>query len=551
MSKDSSSPRVARGAAIASLAVMGSRLMGLVREQLFAFFFGASREYDAFLTAFRIPNLLRDLFAEGALSSAFVATFSKRLEKDGKEPAFALANSVANALVLFLSVIVLIGFLYADNLVHAMAVGFDPEKALLATRLTRLLLPFIVCVALAAVAMGMLNAQDFYALPQSASTFFNITSIVVGLSTAFVMAPDYMKDLWLNHASHGGANSAGAERAMVGMAIGVLAGGLVQWLIQMPKLYSTGYRWRPMLDFQDPHFRTVVRLMAPSVIGASAVQLNVFVNSNFASMLGDKPISWLNYAFRLMQFPLGVFGVAVMTATLPALARRLAANDRSGFGKTLTEALELVLFLTLPAAVGLAVLGEPIIRLIYEHGRFATADTVATAAALGAYAFGLPGYSALKIIQPAFVTLDDAKTPMYVGLGAVGLNVALNFIFVRVLGLGHVGLAASTALLATFNVALLVWLLEQRQPSLQRRRLLVQVLKIIGACTVMGGVGHVGYVALQDRGWSHGFWYAGLEIALLLPVCVGIYLVMARLLHIETMTQALGMMQRKLGVKRS
>jgi putative peptidoglycan lipid II flippase len=535
--------RLARSAAISSIAVMGSRVMGLVREQVFAFFFGASREYDAFLTAFRIPNLLRDLLAEGALSAAFVTTFTKELQGKGKARAFHLANLVLNALVILLTVVVIAGIFFAEPIVNAIAYGFDPEKTALAATLTQIMFPFILFVALAALAMGMLNAQEYFALPQSASTFFNITSVVTGLGTAFLLSPDYMLALWNQSA---GATTEGAARAMIGMAIGTLTGGLVQWLIQMPTLRSTGYRWSPALDWKDPGFQTVLRLMGPAVIGAAAVQLNVFVNSNFASMLGDRPISWLNYAFRLMQFPIGVFGVAVMAAAVPALSRALSSDDYDSFGKTLTGALELVLLLTLPAAVGLAVLGEPIIRLIYEHGRFEAVDTAATAAALAAYAFGLPGYSALKIVQPAFIAKDDAKTPMYVSLSAVGANAVLNYVLIKVFQFGHVGLAASTAAMATVNVVALVIILERRRHTLERKRLAGQIGRILVASLVMGVVAHVCYVALQERGFSEGSFMAGLQIALIIPASVVVYGVAAKLLGVTTLSDAIALVRRKL-----
>lgn len=536
--------QLARGAAISSIAVMGSRVMGLVREQIFAFFFGASREYDAFLTAFRIPNLLRDLLAEGALSAAFVTTFSKEMQSHGKARAFHLANLVLNALVLLLVVVVVLGIFFAGPIVNAIAFGFDPEKAALAATLTRIMFPFILFVALAALAMGMLNAQEYFAIPQSASTFFNITSIVTGLGTAFLLAPDYMLALWRHT---GGATGESAVRAMIGMSIGTLCGGIAQWIFQLPTLYRTGYRWQPALDFKDPAFRNVLMLMGPAVIGAAAVQLNVFVNSNFASMLGDQPISWLNYAFRLMQFPIGVFGVAVMSAAVPALSRALAADDYAGFGRTLTGAVELVLLLTLPAAVGLAVLGEPIIRLIYAHGRFTIEDTAATSAALAAYAFGLPGYAALKIVQPAFIAKDDARTPMYVSLGAVGANAVLNYVFIRVLAIGHVGLAASTSIMATVNVVALIYILESRRRTLERRRLAGQVARIFAASAAMGAGVWAGYRYLQGAGFAHGSMGAAAEIGVLLPTGVVLYGVAAKLLGVTTFDDAVALVRRKLG----
>ncbi len=527
---------------------MGSRVMGLVREQIFAFFFGASREYDAFLTAFRIPNLLRDLLAEGALSAAFVTIFVRDLQNQGKERAFEVANLVVNVLSLCLLGIVIAGMLNAETIVRAIAVGFDSEKVILATHLTQVMFPYIFLVAIAAVAMGMLNAQEYYAIPQSASTFFNLGSITAGLVSAFLLAPDYMAGLWHHTGSIVGHEQAG--RAMTGMAIGTLCGGLLQCLMQMPTLYRTGFRWRPRIDFKDPSFRAVLKLMGPAVVGAAAVQVNVFVNSNFASILGDKPISWLNYSFRLMQFPIGVFGVAVMTAALPAMSRCLSRGDYEDFGQTLTRSIELVLLLTLPSAAGLAVLGEPVMRLIYEHGRFSPTDTVATAAALAAYACGLPGYAAVKILQPAYVAMGDAKTPMYTSLVAVACNASLNYVFIKVLHVGHVGLAMSTSIMATFNVVVLMLILERRRPTLQRRRLSLEVLKIGGATAVMAAVSKLIYDFLQRLGLDRGSFRALLELALLLPAAILTYAVVARLLKIAAFNQAVDLIMRRLRPKK-
>ena len=541
--------RLARGAVVSSLAVMGSRLMGLVREQIFAFFFGASREYDAFLTAFRIPNLLRDLLAEGALSAAFVSIFVRDLQNHGKERAFEVANLVVNVLSISLLGIVIAGMLNAETIVRAIAVGFDPEKVRLATHLTQVMFPYIFLVAIAAVAMGMLNAQEYYAVPQSASTFFNIGSITAGLVSAFLLAPDYMAGLWHHSGTVIGHEQAG--RAMTGMAIGTLCGGLLQCLMQMPTLYRTGFRWRPRVDFHDPSFRAVLKLMGPAVVGAAAVQVNVFVNSNFASVLGDKPISWLNYSFRLMQFPIGVFGVAVMTAALPAMSRCLSRGDYDDFGQTLTRSIELVLLLTLPSAAGLAVLGEPVMRLIYEHGRFSPTDTIATAAALAAYAFGLPGYAAVKILQPAYVAMGDAKTPMYTSLFAVACNASLNYLFIKVLHVGHVGLAMSTSIMATFNVVILTLILERRRPTLQRRRLSREVLKIAGATAAMAAVSKLSYDFLQRVGFAQGSFKALLELALLLPTAVLTYALMARMLRVAAFNQAVDLLMRRLRRKKT
>ncbi|HXG66541.1 MAG TPA: murein biosynthesis integral membrane protein MurJ, partial [Blastocatellia bacterium] len=307
---------VARSAGIVSLAVMASRVLGLVREMVFAYFFGASKSFatDAFVIAFRIPNLLRDLFAEGALSSAFVPVFSEYLVKKDEKEAFRLSNMVVTALTLILGVIVILGIIFAPQVVGVFAPGFqdDPQKFALTVRLTRIMMPFILLVALAAQAMGILNARDRFGIPALSSSFFNIGSIIGGLlCAAFLADPTFSRPIR--------AIVENPIEGIIGMAYGVLIGGFLQYAVQWPSLRRAGFRYRPALGFTDPGVRRIFKLMGPAVIGAAAVQVNVLINSNFASAIpGDGPVAWLNYAFRLMQFPIGVFGVAIATATLPS-----------------------------------------------------------------------------------------------------------------------------------------------------------------------------------------------------------------------------------------
>src|SRR6266404_5082954 len=273
---------VTRSARTVSLAVLGSRVLGLVREQVLAALFGANREFDAFVTAFRIPNLLRDLFAEGALSAAFVTTFSQKLSAEGDKSAWRLANLVLNALILVLAVITVIGIIISPWLVRMISPGFAqiPGKVELTTTLTRIMFPFLLMVALAALAMGMLNAKYRFAVPASASMMFNVGSILGGLAFAFLLAPGFLH------------NPALAGRAVIGMSIGTLIGGALQWIIQVPSLRKVGYRYEPILDWRDPGFRQVLRLLGPSVIGTAAVQVNIFVDQWFASYFGNGAVTW-------------------------------------------------------------------------------------------------------------------------------------------------------------------------------------------------------------------------------------------------------------------
>jgi putative peptidoglycan lipid II flippase len=466
---------VARNAGIISLAVMASRVLGLVRDQVFAIFFGAGLQYDAFLAAFRIPNLLRDLFAEGALSSAFVATFTQTLQSKGKEAAIRLSNRVATLIILCIAAISILAWIYTPAIVQVLAPGFFavPGKAALTIELTRVMIPFLLLVALAAQAMGILNSLGVFGMPALASAFFNIGSILGGLFLGFLIGP------------------ALGLSPIAGMAYGTLVGGFLQFAVQWPSLRSAGFSYRPMLGIADPGVRQILRLMGPAIIGTAAVQINVFVNTNFASAIIDPasgavvngPVSWLNYAFRFMQFPIGVFGVAIATAVLPALSRSTSGADYGEFRRTLQHALTLVFLLCIPSAVGLAVLGRPIVSLIFEHGKFTGFDTVQTANALAAYSVGLAGYAAVKVLSPAFYALNDARTPMLISLGSIIVNYVLNSLLVG--PFGHVGLAFSTSSVALVNFALLVVFMRRRLDGIGGRRLGLTALRICIAALPM------------------------------------------------------------------
>ena len=526
---------LARRASVVSIAVLASRVLGVVREQIFAVFFGAGRELDAFITAFRIPNLLRDLFAEGALSAAFVSTFTQYLERGGEAAAWRLASLVINTLLIVVGTITLIGMWIAPGVVLAIAPGFAaiPGKVGLTVGLTRIMFPFLPLVALAAVAMGILNTRNVFGVPASAAAFFNVGSIVGGLGAAYWLAPDYVRGILGAVATHHAAptDPALAARAIAGMAIGTLIGGLLQFVVQVPSLGRVGFRYRPVLHLSDPGLRQVMRLMAPATIGAAAVQVNVFINNNFASYLGNGPVSWLNVAFRFMQLPIGLFGVALGTVTLPLVSRHVARGDRAALRRTLAESLELVGLLCLPAAAGLALFAVPVIGLIYEHGRFTPADTTAAAQALAAYTAGLAGYAGIKVLAPAFYALDDARTPMLVSLVSIGVNYVLNWTLVRRLGFGHVGLALSTSAVALGNFALLYVVLRRRVGPLGSR-LPVALARIALAAAVMAAVaGGLDFVVAAHLPPAGALRHA-LRLAVAMPVAAACFWVTCRALGV-------------------
>jgi len=326
---------VARSAGVVSIAVMFSRVLGLLREMIFARYFGAGFLYDAYVVAFRIPNVLRDLFAEGALSVAFVKVFTDYQINKSEKEAWRLASLVLNALAVVMSLICIVGIIFSRQFVNLVADGFSPEKAALATTLTQIMFPFILLVALAAVAMGVLNTKGVFGIPRSASTVFNIVSIVFGLGLAYWLSGGG----WLNSGDKNAIPDSPSQWAIIGMAIGTLIGGAAQFLMQVPSLFKVGFRFAPVLSFTDEGVRKVIALMTPAILGTSAVQINVLINTYFVSGI-EGAQGWLSYSFRLMQFPIGLFGVAVGTAAIPVLSRLASENKIKEFLPVLDEMMK-------------------------------------------------------------------------------------------------------------------------------------------------------------------------------------------------------------------
>jgi putative peptidoglycan lipid II flippase len=507
-----------------SAATMASRVLGLARDQLFAALVGANAFSDAFVAAFRIPNLLRDLFAEGALSSAFVPTFADYHRNRGPDDAWRLANQVAGLLVAIVGAVTLLGIVFAPQVVAVMAPGFPPDQAEITVRLTRIMMPFLLLVSLAAASMGVLNAQHRFTAPALAPALFNVGSIAVGLA------------LW--------AAGLGPRAAVTGWSVGTLLGGLLQLLAQAPALRGLGYRFRPRLAgaLAEPGVRRIGRLMAAAVVGLSATQVNIVVNTIFASR-EERAVTWLNFAFRLMQFPLGVFGVAIATVAGAGVARSAAARDLPAVRETLGGAMRLVAFLNVPSAVGLALLARPIIALVYQHGRFRAADTAGTADALLFYALVLYAYSAVKVFAPAFYALDAARVPL-VGsvVGMVG-NVVLNVTLYPVLGYRGVALGTSVAAVMNFAVLAVAWRL--RFGGLGASGVYRQLARVLVASAALAAAVVATEHALLPHLQGPG---VGRQAALALgPIAAGAaaYLVAARLLRIGELRELLGAVRRR------
>ena len=433
---------IARGVRSFTIGTAVSRVLGLVREQVFAALFGATSSTDAFNAAFRIPNLLRDLFAETALSQAFIPVLTTERQK-GKEAENLLASNIFNTLLVVVGAVTVAGIVFSPQLAGVIAAGFGkhPEKLALTGNLTTIMFPFLLFIALAAWAMSYLNTEGSFFTPSVAPAFFNVFSILVPLG------------MFGYYTSRGGD-------PIYGAAIGVTAGGLIQFAVQLPRLFRKGFHYRFYLSFRDPEFRRVMALFVPVAIGLAGARINFAVNTVLVSYLEDGSMTWLNYAFRIMHLPLGLFGIAVGTVALTVLARLAGENDLRAIRETMSDSLRMVFFLTIPTSVAIAFLAHPITSVIYQHGRFTAHDTAAVAQALLLYVIGIPFMSGLRSVAAVFYAFKDARTPMYASFASIGVNVILNLALMRVMG--FLAFPLSMTIAAVVNIVILFLLVPRK-----------------------------------------------------------------------------------------
>ena len=539
-SKSTINQNVTRAAGIVSIAVMGSRILGLAREVAIAFYFPARTGADAFYLAFRIPNFLRDLFGEGILSKAFITTFLATEGEEGEEAAWHLANRVFNLTALILLGITILGIAFAPAIVDVLTrenfeealdttehYGFS-SKVELTIYLTQLMFPYLLFVSLAAIAMGLLNSKGRFGVPACASSFFNLSSLFIGVGGYYVCQQVGM-------------------HPVTGMAAGVIVGGIAQFVIQVPSMYRVGFRYRPLLSLRDARVRQVFGLIAPAVLGVAAVQVNQFTNTFFITE-DSGWLTWINRAYRVMHLPIGIFGVAISTVALPQLARFATAGETENFRNALAYALRLMLALTIPASVGLMVLSAPICRLLYERGQTFEVDTLATAGALFVYAFGLCGFSALKIVTDGFYAYKDIRAPVIVSVCAVTLNIALNYLFIyRGLFLEHRAVVLSTVLTVTLNFSVLLVLLRRKVGRLGLSSLISLTLKIVIASVIMG------FSCWVANGIIEGDWlgtegFGTRVIGVFVPIGIGVSVLagMYKALRVKEFDDIMEMFRRRL-----
>lgn len=508
-----------KSAGFISAATLVSRVLGLVRDWVSAYFFGTSLAMDAFNVATRIPTLLRDLFAEGAMSAAFVPTMTRYLTKDGKHAAFKLASNVLNSLLVVTGALVLLGIAFAEPLTRLFtkdSFQATPGAISLTVELTRVNMPFLMLIAIAAACMGILNAMRRFFMPSLAPAMYNVVFIA-----CIIVGVPLFRYLGL--------------QPIMALSCGMLLGGVAQIVAQIPTLQSEGYRHTWSIDPADPGLREVLILMGPGSLGVAAAQINILVSTILATDIPGGPSS-LGYAFRFMYMPVGIFGVAIATAAIPDLAKYAALGSHEDMRKTLSWGMRLMLALSVPATIGLMALALPITQLIFEHGHFNADSSAMVSQALFFYAPGIVGYSLVKILSPSFYSLKDARTPVIISVVTVLSNAILSYALYTVMGLR--GLPLGTAIAATINAGLLFWLLSRRIGGLDSGHIARVFLKIAAASAVMGLASY--FTEAQLHTWF--------PAATLLPQLIrvtggiaaglGVLMVAAHFLHIEEFRQA-------------
>jgi putative peptidoglycan lipid II flippase len=457
--------RITKAAGVIGAATLLSRILGLVRDVVVAWFFGAGLAADAFFVAFRIPNLLRRLFAEGSLTIAFIPVFAEYLFKHGREEAFALARSAWWILAIILTAVSLLGVLMSPLIVKVIGYGFvsSPDKFDLTVLLTRIMFPYIFFIALVALAMGILNTLGHFAAPALSPVLLNLAMI----GSVLVLCPLLSKPV-------------------VGLAIGVIIGGGLQLALQIPFMIRKGFRLFVRSPLYHAAIKRIALLMTPAVFGAAVYQINILVGTLLATLLPEGSVSYLYYADRLVQFPLGVFAIALATAVLPSLSKQAAMNDMEGVRSSFSYALRLVFFIAIPAMTGLIILREPIVRLLFQRGAFDPATTRLTAEALLYYAVGLWAFSGVRIVVSAFYALQDTKTPVKIAVVSLLANIVLSILLMG--PMRHGGLALATSLASGVNLILLIRALRKSLGRIGARGILTSVVKSIGCAVVMGGV---------------------------------------------------------------
>jgi putative peptidoglycan lipid II flippase len=519
---------LAKSAGLIGLATFASRVLGLVRDQTTAYFFGTNWQADAFVVATRIPGLLRELFAEGAMSAAFVPALTRTPTKEGRDAAWRLGSQVVHGLLIVTGALVVVGMVFAAPITTYFAEEYanSPGKLELTIELARVNMPFLMLIAIAAAFMGMLNALRKFFIPATSSTMFNVVFIVATI----VFVPLFTR-MGIN--------------PVMALSVGMLGGGLAQVLLQWPSLRREGYRHQWFLNPRDPALREVLVLMGPGTIGVAAAQINLLVNTWLATHV-DGAATALRYSFQLMYLPIGIFGVSVATATIPDLAKQAAEGAHKTMSSTVSWAIRLMMVLSVPAIVGLIVLAYPIIELVFQRGKFDAHSTAMTAGALACYAPGILGYSIVKFASPSFYSLREARTPVIISMISIATNLVLNLSLNSIMS--YRGLALGTALAANVNAALLLIALSRRLGSIESSRILRTFLKMLACSAAMGAAAYFGHAWLTSVIPGPSEVRRLIRVAAAIGLALGVLAGSAHLLKVEefgtAMSRVLGRFKR-------
>jgi len=480
-----------------------SRIAGLGRESVFAYLFGAGFATDAYQVAFRIPNLFRDLFAESALSAAFVPTFIDNLTHKERKEVWKFASNMFNTMFLFIGGLTILGIIFAPYVVKVIAYGFanTPGKQELTTALTRVMFPFFLFIALAAWAMAILNAFQHFFVPAIAPAFFNVFSIVVP-----VVAYQYF-------VRHG-------QQPVMGMAYGVTIGAIFQFLVQIPLLVKKGFQYHFYINLKDKQLQRVFLLWLPAILGFASYQINFAVNTFLVTFLAERSITYLNYAYRVMHLPAGLFGVAIGSVAVAEFSTRVSQNTTEALKERLQHALKLVSLLTIPIATLFLVLSVPICRIIYQRGHFLPIDTIYTAQALMLYAPGIFAAAGIRSISACFYALKDTKTPAFVGLSTVAISIAMNLFLMHKIGFRSFPLTTSS--MAFVNLAVLFYLCRRKIGPLGGKKIVTTTILSVVFSAISGLISYILFRVIFNHFTHPGLW--GSLIALVISGGLGLAL---------------------------
>ncbi|MDG2301941.1 MAG: murein biosynthesis integral membrane protein MurJ [Gammaproteobacteria bacterium] len=454
--------RLLRSVAVIGQMTFISRVLGYIRDVLIAIFFGAGLTTDAFFIAFKIPNFFRRIFAEGAFSQAFIPVLSETRAKNGEAAVRELVAAISGILMLFVWCVVAVGVIAAPIFVMVFAPGFvgSPDKYGLTVDLLRITFPYLGFISVSALAWGILNTYGRFAIPSFSPILLNLSMI----GSILYLSPQF-------------------NTPILALAIGVFSGGVFQFLLSFLGVKRLGFSLWPRLNLRHPGVKKLLKLIGPAVFGASIVQINLMLDMTLASFLKSGSISWLYMSNRIVEFPLGIFGVALATVVLPNLARKYAQNDHEGYSLMIDWALRWIVFIGAPAALALALIAGPVIGTLFGYGEMDQQDVSMCAASLSAYSFGLLGFMAIKICGPGYYARQDMRTPVKIGLVAIGINLVFNLMLI--IPFGHVGLALATALAANANAYLLWRGLFKNKIYIPSRGWLGFSLRILVSITVM------------------------------------------------------------------